>query len=74
MLTHNYVALADRTQPPVGSKPKARRKADWSWKPYGFRGEMNSRNTMFKADGRFTTGLRKMGTVAPKRAKREARG
>lgn len=74
MLTHNYVGLADRTVAPVGSKPKARAKSDWSWKPYGFRGQMNGPITTFKADARFKTGMRKTGTIAPKRARMEARG
>ena len=74
MLTINYAALSDRTARPVGSKPKARSKADWAWKPYRHSGSLNGRITLLKADRRFKTGLRAIGTMAAGRAKREPRG
>lgn len=74
MLTHNYVGLADRTIRPVGSKPKARAKADWSWKPYSRLGQMNSAITVYKVDRRFKSGLRVTGQVACGKPKREPRG
>ena len=73
MLIINYVGLADRTAKPMGnSKPKARSKTDWAWRPYRVEGSAHGRIRVYRPDAEGT--LRRVRTMAPGRAKLEARG
>lgn len=71
----NYVGFADRTARPVHSKAKARSKPDWAWHPYREYGSMNPMNGRIKVFRPDSAGVfRQIGSVAPGRAKREAKG